>query len=139
MTEIPYAGGCLCGAVRIEARGEPYRVGICHCLDCRKNHAAPFQAFAMFPADHVTVTGETGCFARNAVSRRYFCPQCGSPVFARDKDSDEIEVFLGSLDEPNRLRPTYELWIGRREAWLPEIDVARRYDHNREGKGRSEP
>jgi hypothetical protein len=30
-------GGCLCGNVRIEASGLPYRVGLCHCLDCRKH------------------------------------------------------------------------------------------------------
>ncbi|MGK7654598.1 GFA family protein [Roseovarius sp. B08] len=29
-------GGCLCGAVRITAEGAPDRVGLCHCLDCRK-------------------------------------------------------------------------------------------------------
>lgn len=29
-------GGCLFGAVRLEATGAPYRVGLCHCLDCRK-------------------------------------------------------------------------------------------------------
>jgi hypothetical protein len=29
-------GGCACGKVRFEVRGEPYRVGVCHCLTCRK-------------------------------------------------------------------------------------------------------
>lgn len=29
-------GGCLCDAVRIVAAGAPYRVGLCHCLYCRK-------------------------------------------------------------------------------------------------------
>ena len=37
-------GGCLCGEVRIVATGEPYRVGLCHCLDCRKNSGSLFQA-----------------------------------------------------------------------------------------------
>ena len=36
-----YTGGCLCGDVRIVAAGRPYRVGLCHCLDCRKL-MAPF-------------------------------------------------------------------------------------------------
>ncbi|HBS22761.1 MAG TPA: aldehyde-activating protein, partial [Thalassospira sp.] len=27
-------GGCLCGKVRLVATGKPYRVGLCHCLDC---------------------------------------------------------------------------------------------------------
>ncbi len=35
-------GGCLCGNVRIVAKGRPYRVGLCHCLDCRKHHGAIF-------------------------------------------------------------------------------------------------
>jgi hypothetical protein len=34
--------------------------------------------------------------------------------------------------------PTYENWTVRREAWLPEFPLARRYARNREGTGRSE-
>ncbi len=134
-----YQGGCLCGAVRFETSATPYRVGVCHCLDCRKNHGAIFRTFAIFPEAEVTVTGETTAYAENARTRRHFCPRCGSPVFARYEGSDEIEIFVGALDEPSRVTPTYELWMGRREAWLPELPVALRYSHNREGKGRTEP
>ena len=52
-------GGCLCGAVRVAARGEPKRVGLCHCLDCRKHSGTLFFAAAIFPAEQVTVSGET--------------------------------------------------------------------------------
>ena len=42
-----YTGGCLCGAVRIAIAAAPYRVGICHCLDCRKRQGALFNTFAV--------------------------------------------------------------------------------------------
>lgn len=68
---------------------------------------------------------------------RHFCPRCGSSVFGRS--GDEVEVNLGSLDAPDAFVPTYELWTVRREAWLPAFPVARRYERDREGAGRSEP
>ena len=49
-------GGCLCGALRFIASGKPYRVGLCHCLDCRKHHGAPFHASAIYPETAVTIT-----------------------------------------------------------------------------------
>ena len=124
-------GGCLCGAVRFVAAGRPYRVGICHCLDCRKHHGALFHASAIFPQAAVTIAGETGEYAG-----RHFCPRCGSSVFSQS--GDEIELNLGSLDAPDRLQPTYELWTIRREAWLPPFPLAHRYPRDREGGGRTE-
>src|SRR5262245_53660992 len=50
-----FTGGCRCGSVRIGASGRPYRVGVCHCLDCRKLHGALFHASAIFPQDAVTM------------------------------------------------------------------------------------
>lgn len=51
-------GGCLCGALRFTARGEPYRVDLCHCLDCRKNHGALFHGPAIFLETALTVMGD---------------------------------------------------------------------------------
>ncbi len=124
-------GGCLCGAVRITATGQPYRVGVCHCLDCRKHHGALFHSSAIFPDTAVTVTGETHSF-RN----RHFCPTCGSSVFGRS--GDEVEVNLGTLDAPDQFRPTYELWTIRREGWLPPFPGVRSYSRNRENPSRTE-
>ncbi len=119
-------GGCLCGKVRIIATGAPLRVGICHCLDCRKHHGALFFAAAIFPEAAVTVTGETSDYRG-----RHFCPTCGSSVFARS--GGEVELHLGALDAPDRFAPDYELWTIRREGWLPPFPVARRYPRDREG------
>lgn len=122
-------GGCLCGNVRIVARGEPLRVGICHCLDCRKHHGALFGAYAIFSQQAVTIEGETSDYRG-----RNFCPRCGSSVFARS--DDEIEVHLGALDAPDQFTPTYELWTIRREAWLPPFEGTERYERDREGTPR---
>lgn len=125
------SGGCLCGDVRFVATGRPYRVGLCHCLDCRKHHGALFNASAMFPVAAVTIEGELREYAG-----RCFCPRCGSSVLARS--GDEIEVQIGALDDIDRLTPTYELWTVRREGWLPPFPLARRYAHDRDPGSRFE-
>ena len=124
-------GGCLCGDVRIEASGLPYRVGTCHCLDCRKHHGALFHAGAIFPEESVKIEGETRDYAG-----RHFCVRCGSSVFSRS--GDELEVSLGALDAPDQFVPTYELWTIRRESWLPRFPLERRYERDRESEDRSE-
>lgn len=120
-----FTGGCLCGDVRIVATGQPRRVGICHCLDCRKFHGALFWAAAVFPEDAVTIEGNPSNY-----NGRFFCPRCGSSVFGRS--ADEIEVNLGSLDAPDQFKPTYELWTIRRESWLPPFPVKRSYERDRD-------
>lgn len=118
-------GGCLCGAVRLTARGEPDRVGLCHCMDCRKHHGALFHASAIFPREAVQVAGKTRDYGG-----RYFCPECGSSVFGHS--DGEIEVYLGALDQPSQFSPTYELWTIRREDWLPQIPGNRLYERDRQ-------
>ena len=119
------SGGCLCGRVRFRADGAPKRVGICHCLDCRKHHGAVFYAAAVYDEDHVTIQGETRHF-----EGRHFCPVCGSSVFA--VTDAEIELHLGALDEPSQFRPSYELWTERREDWLPEFPETRCFRRDQE-------
>lgn len=126
-----YEGGCLCRDLRFVASGRPYRVGLCHCLDCRKHHGALFHASAIFPERAVKIDGEARDYAG-----RFFCPRCGSSVFSRTVD--EIEISLGSLDAPDQLKPTYELWTIRRESWLPPFPLENRYARDREGTGRCE-
>lgn len=118
-------GGCLCGAVRFVAQGRPDRVGLCHCLDCRKHHGALFHASAIFPRAMVRIEGETRDYAG-----RHFCPRCGSSVFSLS--GEEIEIHLGSLDAPDQFQPSYELWTIRRESWLPPFPVSKHFERDRE-------
>jgi hypothetical protein len=140
MTNTVHKGGCACGKVRIEARGEPYRVGVCHCLTCRKVHGAPFNFYVVFPREAVTVTGDVTIFASSEHGRRYSCRSCGAPVYSRYDHPDEIDLYPGSFDEPGLWQPSYELWRRRREPWLPEVPtVVRRYEGDRPEWKRTEP
>jgi hypothetical protein len=132
MSSSIHTGGCACSKVRFEVRGEPYRIGLCHCLTCRKVHGAPFNFFIVFPVDAVTIEGDVLVFESSQHGRRHSCRACGSPVYSHYDHPDEIDLYAGSFDEPGLWQPSYELWTSRREPWLPACpSVGRRYEENR--------
>jgi hypothetical protein len=105
-------GSCRCGKVSLSVNGEPIRVGVCHCTDCRQESGSAFTFFGVWPAEQFEYQGHTATFAG-----RQFCPECGSRLFSAD--GEEAEIKLGILsDAPTPLTPSYELWIKRREPWL---------------------
>ncbi len=127
-TDDRLTGGCACGAVRFTTRGQPLRVGLCHCLTCRKAHAAAFNPFVVFAPDQVKVTGALATWASSPSYQRRFCRVCGSRVLG--VNDGEVELSLGSFDEPGRFAPQYESWISRREPWLAPLPVPQ-HEHDR--------
>ncbi|UVC12482.1 GFA family protein (plasmid) [Rhizobium sp. TH2] len=118
-------GSCRCAQVQITVRGEPKRIGICHCTDCRQESGSAFTFFGVWPAAKFEHLGETAGFRG-----RQFCPTCGSRLFSAD--DGEAEIKLGILAEaPTKLTPTYELWIKRRERWLRPVEGAEQYQEDR--------
>ncbi len=51
-----HSGTCYCGAVTIEASGEPLEMGYCHCEACRRYSGAPLSAFTLWKPETVKVT-----------------------------------------------------------------------------------
>lgn len=124
-------GGCKCGQVRYHVTGDPVRTGICHCVTCRKDSGSAFSFFAIWPRDSVTLSGELGCWESRAGGDR-FCQTCGSSLFCWSDGSDEIEIKLGTLDEPPKtIVPIYELWTIRREHWLAPLEGASQHERDR--------
>ena len=85
-------GGCLCGAVRYEARGEPVLVGLCHCGDCRRESGSLGLYWADWPPEAVRVEGVVATFGG-----RSFCPNCGARVV--HLGPHETSLLLGTLDQ----------------------------------------
>src|SRR3546814_13107137 len=79
MPDKNFNGGCQCGAVRYQAKGEPIMAAICHCSMCRRANAAPVVAWAMFEDSPVTfTTSRPRNFASSQGADRGFCGTCGT-------------------------------------------------------------
>ncbi|WP_426700116.1 GFA family protein [Rhodanobacter sp. Col0626] len=127
MTET--RGSCFCEAVKFVAHAAPDRVGLCHCMDCRSRHGAPFKAFVVFRAGDIAIDGKLEPMP-SRTGRRYACANCHVQIYWTDEAGREIEVSLGNFDSPGLFTPQYESWVGRREPWLKPLDVPQ-YPGNR--------
>ena len=81
-------GGCLCGAIRYEATGEPIFSTHCHCRDCQRASGSAYVATARLPAAGFRITkGSPKRFVGKADSgnevTRVFCGDCGSPLYSQ--------------------------------------------------------
>ena len=136
LPEPVHRASCGCGQIELRTSGKPLRVGLCHCLDCRKLHSAPVAAYAIFPRTSVELSGAEGgplphamlaTFKNPRGYRQAFCTRCGAHVFGLIEGSEEIELLVGSFDETNIFTPTYELWTIRRERWLGDLPTLTRH------------
>ena len=126
-----YTGGCLCGAVRYEAKREPRFAGHCYCADCRKASGSGFIPFMGFASSAVRFSGQTRQFRsrsfRGSDAVRNFCPICGGLVFGGEVGKDESHtIYAGSLDDPSRFQPKIAIFVRDRPAWTampPDITV----------------
>ncbi len=126
------SGGCLCGAVRYEGRGEPYNVTHCHCADCRRSSGAAFVTWASFARPEFRfVRGEPRVIAW-AGRLRSFCAHCGTSLtFMSGAEADEIDVTVASFDEPEHVSPADHTWVCDRLAWIDAWPSLPMYEQQR--------
>jgi hypothetical protein len=126
---MDWTGGCLCGAVRYAARAAPLRVVSCHCATCRRASGAAFLTFVHFPAGAFAWTrGEPARYRSSAAAERGFCAVCGSTLSMHEAVlADRVQVSLGSLDRPDRVRPDDQVWTSSQLPWLEIVDDRPRF------------
>jgi hypothetical protein len=117
-----YTGGCLCGALRYEAEGEPSYMGHCYCADCRKASGSGFIPFMAFRSSAVRFSSQSRTFttkaARGGDAVRNCCPVCSSLVFGgRVGQDDSFTIYAGSLDDPSSFHPTIAIFTRGRPDW----------------------
>ena len=120
-------GGCLCGAVRLKARGEPINVRVCHCRNCQKAMGSPFFARALFNQNALTVEGNTSRYASSEAIDRVFCTSCGTRLFSWRTNGTAAGVALAIFDDRNAFAPTEHIWVKEKMNWVKLDDGLPQY------------
>jgi len=96
---------------------------------CRRHSGAPALAFVHFPADSFTwVKGQPQRYRSSKYAERGFCSTCGSTLTMHEEVlGDRVQVALGSLDEPQRVRPDDHVWTQDRLPWFEIKDQLPRH------------
>jgi hypothetical protein len=126
-------GGCLCGAIRYRAVGQPYGITHCHCNTCRRASGAPFVTWAGVDTDKFTFTkGKPASYASSANVTRSFCSNCGTALTYQRADlPDSVDVTLASMDNPEAISPQDHTWTESRLAWISLGDGLPAYPRER--------
>jgi len=126
---------CSCGQLAAVCEGEPVRVSVCHCLDCKRRSGSAFSNNARFPEARVAFEGRAKEYTRvsdagNRVSY-FFCPECGTTVHYKiDAQPGLVAIPVGAfadLDFPAPFLSFYHQsrrypWVGMGAEPLERID-----------------
>ncbi len=117
-----HQAACFCGAVKLEARGEPKAMGYCHCASCRSWSAGPVNAFTLWDPNTVKVTqgaDQIGTFAKTPMSERKFCKKCGGHLMTNHPPLGMVDVYAALLPS---LKFTPMVHVNYAETVLPVKD-----------------
>ena len=102
-----HTASCRCGQLSATVTGEPVRVSVCHCLNCKKRSGSAFTVQARWPSDQVRIEGGSKTFGKVADSGNratfHFCANCGSDVYY-EIDGKFDDKFNGLIAIPGRIR-----------------------------------
>jgi hypothetical protein len=122
MSAVRITGGCQCGAVRYALHAAPSDPHLCHCRMCQKSFGSYFASLTGVATDRFEVTrGAPAVFRSSDFAERGFCRDCGTPLTFARVDSGFIAVSMGSLDEPERVRPLHQSGRESRMPWFAAL------------------
>ena len=129
MTDQELLGGSQCGDIRYAISGQPVMAAICHCTMCRRAHAAPAVAWAMFEESQVAISNEKPKnFKSSDEGQRGFCASCGTQIsFTASYLPNLIDISVGSLDNPEAISPTFHYWYSNHLSWVAFADNLTRH------------
>ena len=118
------AASCRCGQLKVSVTGEPVRVSVCHCLDCKKRSGSAFAVQARWPAEQFKSEGQSKTWTHHADSgnriTHHLCPECGSSMHyvIEGKFDGLVAIPLGAFDDPYFASPKFSVWEERKNDWV---------------------
>ena len=119
----PFTGGCLCGAIRYTVNAPVTALRACHCTHCQKTSGTGKSVNAVILSKDFALTqGAPKRYADKAdsgrVLQRFFCGDCGSPIYSqRDISPERMVVRAGSFDDSSAMRITAHIWTKSARPW----------------------
>lgn len=134
---MSYQGECFCGAVKVEASGEPEGMGYCHCRSCRSWSGGPVNGFTLWKPENVHITEgaeSVRTFNKTPGSSRKYCSECGGHLMTDHPGLGVVDIFSATLPT---LEFTPGLHINYAETVLPMQDGLPKFRDFPEGFGGS--
>jgi hypothetical protein len=124
---------CSCGQLSLAIEGDPFRVSMCHCLECQRRTGAVLSNQARYAGSQVRISGRSTAWTRRADSGNaltfHFCPVCGSTVYWTNSGfPDLVVVAVGAFADPAFPAPQIAVWEQCRHPWVdlpPEVPPKR--------------
>ncbi len=119
---MTHTGQCLCGAVKLTITADAVGARTCWCRTCQKFGGGNGTTNAFFPAAAITTAGDLSWFENIAdsgnITRRAFCPTCGSHVFTKGSGAPNMcGVRVSMLDDSDAFPPQAVIWTESAPAW----------------------
>ena len=140
MPEMARQGGCGCGSLRYEVKGEPIFVNNCHCTQCQHQTWSTSVVNAFFETERLAII--TGELVENAVTAGsggehliVRCKTCGTALFSHYPGFGRLGLGLrvGTLDDAGALRPDAVIFASEVMPWvafhegIPRFETTYRY------------
>ncbi|QFT56265.1 GFA family protein [Microbulbifer sp. THAF38] len=122
--EAIHEGGCVCGAVRFRAIGQPRRVSLCSCSWCRKRTGSLIGVSVYFDKNNVQfINAELKTHQLLSDAGRWvecqFCEHCGSALTWTLEFLPEYRgIAGGAFDAPMFIQPERYVYYQNKPEWL---------------------
>lgn len=112
-------GGCSCGRIRYAVRVENDDAYLCHCRMCQRATGGVSIAFKNVKKADLAWEREPDWYASSPIARRPYCRECGTPLGFAFSDSENMDLAVGSFDDPGRFVPRHHFGAeSMHRAWL---------------------
>jgi hypothetical protein len=114
-------GSCLCGEIHYSVEAPLGDAIVCHCQKCRKANGSAYAVNVPIVAEDFTlIQGEAflKSYLSSSDARRYFCSQCGSPIYSQRLSLPDIfRLRVGTLDDDIDLTKSAHVFVGSKAKW----------------------
>ena len=106
-------GSCLCGQIEFATEAETQSHVMCHCNQCTKQSGGVWASAQVMMHD-LEITGDVSWYEASETAKRGFCAKCGSFLFWKGNDEEEISFALGAVEAPTGLKLEKHIFVSHK-------------------------